>query len=477
MKSVHLFLAGMVLICAVSCNPPEEWHDKYDDIVPGPVTNVNVENLNGAASISYDHPSVQDGNLLGVKAVYSHTVGGEEVVRWSSANRDTIVLEGFGDTNERIVNLYAVHKNGNVSEPVSTTIQPKTPPIFLMRESMQVQSTFGGVQINWKNPTKLRMGIAFYTEDSITHEMVLYDKFFSSLVDGKTAFRPFDAVEQNFRIELFDKWQNYAPPLDTALIPWKEVEILGMGDNDYPIWSLVDGESMGENTTTLQRYMYRCDSHFYWSGLSFRIACIPDVSSYWYVRSNQTISIPFFPDMDLNQQTIPLPMYFTIDMGKKASYSRLNIRFQNRAPIFSFGVFTDFAVWGANSIKAIEDVEDPHGIYPKGSREANQAYWSAWKIPGIVNGTDAWKNEGEGWTKILTGKYATDAGDIRYYTDMPLTADDVAKYSMDGYDFDFDEVVESYRYLRFEVIENCEHWNGWTGLHYIRFWGNYAEEE
>ena len=473
MKSFRYFLAGMMLIFAVSCVAPEEWHKKYDNIVPGPVTNVKVDNVNGGAIISYTLPSVEDNNLWGAKVVYSLTPDGEPMERWASIAKDTIVLEGYGDTNERTVNIYAVHKNGNVSEGFPVTIKPDTPPIILIRESMQAAGTFGGVQITWKNPMRKDMGIILYAEDPTTREMMLFDRYYSNAADGRTVFRHFDPEERNFRIETFDRWQNYAQPLEAALIPWDEVEITNRRPDGVPIWSLFDGEAP-YTTTTLQRWMYRCDLHYYFDNMPFANMLTTD-NNYWYVRANPQVSAYFFPGIDIEGMTLPLPWYFTIDMGRKATYSRVLIRHTDRQPTFSVGPFTDFAVWGTNDMKAIEDVEDPNEIYPKGSREANQAYWSSWKIPNLVEGTDAWKNDG--WVKLLTGKYATDAGDTRYYEDMPLTADDVAKYTTTGYEFEFNEgVEEAYRYLRFEVIDNSDHVSGVRGLQYIRFWGSYADE-
>ena len=45
---------------------------------------------------------------------------------YSSAYRDTIIVNGFPDTNEHIVNLYAIDLSKNLSEPL-------TPPVDLIR--------------------------------------------------------------------------------------------------------------------------------------------------------------------------------------------------------------------------------------------------------------------------------------------------------------------------------------------------------
>src|SRR5690606_41224882 len=53
---------------------------------------------------------------------------------YASAFKDSIVLEGYANTEEHIVQLYAIDKSNNLSQPVSVTIQPLTPPISLIRQ-------------------------------------------------------------------------------------------------------------------------------------------------------------------------------------------------------------------------------------------------------------------------------------------------------------------------------------------------------
>ena len=476
-KNCICFLAGMMVMWAVSCVVPEEWGPKYDEnIVPGPVSNVQVENLNGGAIISFALPSnVDKKDLLGAKVVYSLTTDGELMERWSYAEDHSIELEGYGDMSERTVTVYAVHKNGNISVGVPTTIKPLTPPIFIIRETLQTKSTFGGVQVIWDNPLRKNMGISLYAEDSITHEMVLYDKYFSNSINGKTSFRPFDAKEQNFRIEMFDRWQNYAQVLDTTLTPLYEIEILphdALGNN---IWSLFDDGRVSDALSPWRNF-YRCDAHnnrttgdtrnrpfekcFYWSISGFDDA--------WEPGRDCTYA-DYLPGGDARE--ISFPLYVTFDMGRKAVYSRLKF-----LPViisafpFSYRTIVEFDVWGTNNAKLVEDVEDPHGIYPKGSREANQAYWSSWKE---VYGTDAWKND---WVKIGVYKYLLSSGDNLSYSGIQLSDEDLYKWT-NGYDFDFDlEVTEAFRYLRWE-IHNTNTRAPHFGMAGLRYWGSYANED
>ena len=162
------------------------------------------------------------------------------------------------------------------------------------------------------------------------------------------------------------------------------------------------------------------------------------------------------------------PKYITYDMGRKAVYSSMKFLSRQRDPTFSAGFPVVFDIWGANEIKAVEEVEDPNGIYPKGSRQANQAYWSSWEY---TNGTDAWKND---WVKLATCIILTDAGENVYYENMPLSSEDIAKYK-EGYEFEFDlGVTDAFRYLRYEM-HKTNGGNSFITISGFKYWGAYKD--
>lgn len=464
MKIINYFLVGMISVLAISCVSPEEWGDKYENVVPEAVSNVTVKNVNGGAIISYTLPSPKD-NLLGAKVVYSLTPEGEVMERYASAENDSIELEGYGDISERTVTVHTVHKNGKVSVGVPVTINPLTPPISVMRETLNVSATFGGIQVTWDNPMRKNMGLDLYVEDPATHEMVLHDKYFSNSVNGKTTFRPFNPEEQNFRIEMFDRWQNYAQPLETTLTPLEEVEIKSRDDRGNPLITLFDdGRVIPYDNSTPWRYTYRCDTH---NNLDyaktrprvFELTLDWNKGSEWW-HPGQTLTLEhYFPGG--GERQLLFPIYFTVDMGRKAVYSRVEFLVRNSGEQYSQAMPVEFDIWGTNNPKTVEQVGD-------GSREANQAYWSSW---AEVNGTDAWKND---WVKLGTFKYLLSSGDNKYFSGMTLSEEDIYQY-LNGYEFDFNlDVSEGFRYLRWEIHETNTN-NPWVVLHAIRYWGSYAD--
>ena len=469
-SKMKYFLAGMMVMLAVSCVAPEDWSDKFDkSIVPGPVSNVQVENVNGGAIISYTLPAEKD--LMGAKVTYSLTADGEMMERCASAEYNSIELEGFGDTDERTVTVYAVHKNRNISTGVSKNIQPLPPPIFVIRETLGVIPAFGGIQLTWDNPLRKNMGLDFYVEDSITHEMVLYDKFFSNNINGKIVFKPFKSEEQNFRIEMFDRWQNYAQPFVTTLTPLFEVEIMSRDEQGMPMWSQFDDGRVG-GTSTPWRYYYRCDLNDDPNGAANRKFPVvldwhADNSSYWQCNPNQQDVLNNYIPGTGNVQ-MPFPLYFTIDMGRKATYSSFKFVNRQTSPPYSNAVMVEFDIWGTNNPKTIEEVECPHGIHEKGSREANQAYWSSW---AAANGTDAWKKD---WVKLAVCELLLSTGDNEYYNGMTLTEEDLYNFQ-NGYSFDFNlDVAEPYRYLRWE-IHKTNMGARMSQICAMKFWGSYGD--
>jgi hypothetical protein len=159
---------------------------------------------------------------------------------------------------------------------------------------------------------------------------------------------------------------------------------------------------------------------------------------------------------------LPYPLYFTIDMGRKAIYSRMKFLTSSRNPHYSAPMPCHFEIWATNDPKPISDIGD-------GSKAANLRYWTSWTE---ANGTDEWKND---WVKIAECHVVLSSGASKYTAGMPLSAEDIDKYLNLGWDFDMDPTIsEGYRYLRWVTYETN---TGQKEFHMdeIWFWGAYVE--
>lgn len=447
-NNIPFFLALVFLL--ISCDAAKDWSEEKDSIAPGVVSDVRVENLNGGARIYYKLPA--DPDLMGAKAVYSLTKDGPLTEKYSTT--DTLELDGFGDTELRTVTLFALDNSGNMSDGVETTIKPLIPAIENMRQSLRTESAFGGLRVKWDNELRKDMSISLYVLDSITGNMTLTEKFFSNDKNGMYTFRPFESKPQQFRIEMQDRWGNFATPLDTVVTPLFEEQILGKINNKFVFSQYGDDDDTWRD---------RGDSHNYIGNetaprvFSMMYDGVWAPTSGWDVwHANQYLTLGDY----VPGRTDPLhaPHYFTFDMGGKSVYSRINMTVRQHATYYGTYFPCIFEIWGTNDPKPLSN-----------DRMENLAYWTNWEE---VNGTDAWKND---WVKLSHCQIYTSNGDTFYYVNMPLSDYDKDRAHNSGFDFDMSEgVMEPFRYLRFVVLGVTTQ-NYVFAIREIRFWGSYAD--
>jgi hypothetical protein len=447
MKSIAcLVMIGLFAMFLCSCEQVKDWSDPTDSDAPAPVTNTKVENLNGGAKISYTLPADKD--LLGVKAVYSLDDG---IVResFASAAKNFIELEGYSKPGEHTVTLYTLDNSKNESAPVPVTIEPLASPVNLLRQTLKVQQTFSGIALNWENILEKEMAIALYAADS-TGFMQYSDIYYSNAKAGRISFRGFDDTERAFRIEIRDRWNNYAAPFDTVITPLKEMEIFGR-ENGVPYWSMYG------NDNNMYKYMGNipCPAN-YWERFTDGVG----YGSYWQLINWSTT---FFTGVS---QELFAPYYITIDMKKPASYSRFKFWQGDRAnsEMGSTTIPIVFSLWGTN---------DPKPVDVEAGQIANLQYWTGWTtVTGVeVNGTDAWMND---WEKLGEYRLVYPSG-MTLYIAGQVTADD-QEYIRAGFEFEIEPAMttKSFRYLRFKVDETNTN-NQWM-LAELKFWGKFMEE-
>lgn len=222
MKKLTLALSiGMVLILAiVACNKISNGPLSNDKTKPNPVTNPQVQNLHGAASITYSLPD--NSNLLYVKAEYM--VKGEKREAKNSLYTNTILVEGFADTTETEVTLYAVSRAEVVSDPVKIIVKPLPPSILGVRASLVLDSTFGGISVKYLNPDSANIAIGVVIKDSIG-DWKQVDFFYTSQKQGAFAVRGYPPVEREWGVFVRDRWMNHSDTLKQKWTPIYEIEL------------------------------------------------------------------------------------------------------------------------------------------------------------------------------------------------------------------------------------------------------------
>jgi hypothetical protein len=216
-------IATAALLLAASCGPADLNAPFGSKTPPDKVTVRDVKNMPGAAVIFYDRPS--DVNLKYVRAVY--TVDGEQRVTNASYYTDSILVEGFSDTTEQLVNLYSVSYGDAASEPVPVTIRPETPAYLHVLESMAIEATYGGLQITALNRlgAPIAYGVCRYEEtDSIARDSGWVEKamVYSKAVNFRYALRKQKDVETKFAVYTKDRWGCRSDYKVATLTPWLE---------------------------------------------------------------------------------------------------------------------------------------------------------------------------------------------------------------------------------------------------------------
>ncbi len=434
MKTLYSIAWICTLFVFIQCSDAPQWFNEIqDNEAPGPVKDVVVENIPGGAVISFKTPSDKD--LLGVKAVYSYTAGGDLLEAFSSAFSDTIRLNGFPDTNERTVQLIAIDLNKNESQPLSATIKPMTPPVEIIRNSLVAHETFGGVFVSWENSSQADIGVSLYVEDTLGYMNLDYT-YFTRESKGNYSFRGYANKQRKFRVQIRDRWNNSSSPLDTLLTPLFEENIVARNAGGALLW-----QRYGYADKTA---VYRGDFPGQFSNCEFSRMFDGSIhvnTGYFHPGLIATFNLGVFTGQTGQSTIEPKPLGITIDMVREVKLSRFKIRFRDGANLNQNDPL-HLAVWATN--------EKPKGPEDFGfDRMASLAYWTPWDA---VAGTDAWKND---WQHVAEVQIVPPSGATEPYQ---WTAEDFA-WAKAGIDFEFDPTLSNtpFRYLRIVCYENLKH--------------------
>lgn len=211
MKKYIIYIALIGLCCCKedSMSPLNKDH------APGPVTDVKVENISGGAKITYSRP--KDNDLLYVKAVYAIRPGVEREVK-ASYYQNSLTIDGFPDTLDYPVKLYAVSRGENSSTPVTISIKPLTPPVKQVFEQLKILATFGGVRVTFVNKAEADIVISVLAADS-TNDLVPAETFYTKRKEGTFAARGFNTTKRTFAAFVRDRWNNHSDTLYAELAP------------------------------------------------------------------------------------------------------------------------------------------------------------------------------------------------------------------------------------------------------------------
>lgn len=318
MKRIRYIL--WILLPLYYCGCKEEGRlDHLDDSAPAPGT-VTVEEVTskpGGAVIRYKVPN--DDNLLGVKVVYTRR--GELCESKASRYADTLVVEGFGNTDPQEVKLYSVGVNEKLSEPVSVEIQPLTPPVQSVK--VDLEAGFGGVIISLQeNNSKADLAIVLMGDtiasSSGEKQWVDLQTFHTKSATMKFSRRGLDPEPGDFGLYLRDRRNNRSDTIYKTLTPIEEVKLPKDDFRNAALPTDYYAPAEGNNGYRLEQM---------WNGGEA-------ADGNFYASSHSA----------------PMPQWFTIDLGRKMSISR----FQKWPRSGNYELYSStaprvFEVWGSDN--------------------------------------------------------------------------------------------------------------------------------
>lgn len=276
MKKLIILIYGCLIGVFLGCSDIVDWQPGIDFTPPGTITNVQVENLPGAARITYDLPDDKD--LMLVEATYM--INGKLQRNSASVYTDTLIVSGFGTTEAQTILLYCVDRSRNYSQVTKVEINPLTPPVQSIFESMRMSPTFGGVSLQWNNPTESNVSVWLLAEDSIGTVKEV-ETVYTSAASGQFKLRGFEDKENLFGVYVRDRWNNLSDTLFLTLTPFYEEKIDPISFEKFPL-------PRDEN------------------------------ASNFYAMFNGNIASGMYTDVSVMLS----PVFFTIDLGKEVVLSR-----------------------------------------------------------------------------------------------------------------------------------------------------------
>jgi hypothetical protein len=214
----------LIVLASPSCKKAESNIQvvSTDQTKPGPVTNVKVENLNGAARLTYTLPNEK--NLLYVLARYNINDTRARETK-ASYYTDTIIVDGFAKAKEYTVTLYAVSRANVMSDPVTVTVNPATPNYLYINSNLAITPDFGGANFFGFNPNKVPVAVHVITYNSATSK---YDEQEPTYLTGDTinvSALGFPATPQKFGVFVTDRFGNVSDTVFKTLTPLFEVAL------------------------------------------------------------------------------------------------------------------------------------------------------------------------------------------------------------------------------------------------------------
>lgn len=338
MKNIFKLNVIALLMLLVSCDEIENGPYNNDGVAPDDILNVDFTPINGGFDVIYDLPEGKD--VLFVEAVYIRSKGGKVRIRTSAFNNKMTIL-GYGDINEKTVEIFTVDRGGNKSKGVSFKGVPLTPVVDVVAASSEVLTGFGGAKYSWTNETEVPLTIEIYAEDS-KGELKLVDEIYSDNLEEKFSLRGYESTPLEFKMRIRDRYDNFS-------------DFIEPDTSDKKLTPLFE-----ERLDKTKFQQVTLDNDVYWEawGYSFDNVYDDDFSDNNMIHTYDGSAIP---------------MLITIDLGEEVELSRFKLYQRSGQYGFIHANPKDYTAYGSLTLPGqdgnLDDwikLRECHSIKPSG---------------------------------------------------------------------------------------------------------------
>lgn len=377
---------------------------------PEQITVREVENRSGSSVIYYDRPN--DDNILYVKAVWK-TDDEIEYNQTASFYTDSIIVDGFGEEGSYTVELFTVSSGEVYSDPVEVEVNPSRPPFLIAYDNLEITPTFSGIRVTTENPTKAKLAFRTFKKDESDEWIEIGTEYtLSSTVEYFSRGHEPD-VDQEFRVQIRDKWGHWSPPVDEVCSPWFEKELPKNLFREIALCNL-----SGDGSFVPEQDGFPLPSNFWghkmhsWNGSNVEFERLFDGE---IGNSSQCYH---------TKPLAPLPQHFTIDLGEKYNLSR-------------------FTLWPRN---------DPANLFRGGHPQIIRLYGASYngsdpeQLVDDIENREAWLDLGIFYLSRADGSFEP------YPGTGDRTAEDNALVE-NGHEMTLNSIDQMIRYVRVQTIK------------------------
>lgn len=153
----HLIIYVLTILIMGGCKEMERFDiNKNDNTAPGKIELRSYKPLYGGARFYYNLPDDED--LLSVEAEFTNAKN--QTFKFSSSYFvDSLDIYGLPNTNPHDIQLFAVDRAGNRSEPLIIQVEPLEPAYLRVAHTMEVKSGFNSFFLDWTNELKQNINV------------------------------------------------------------------------------------------------------------------------------------------------------------------------------------------------------------------------------------------------------------------------------------------------------------------------------